>query len=270
MGQCAALYCRVSTADQSCERHVICWRSPNVSPPASTPDTGPSVSPCTVRNSTGASYPAARRVRARVQPASAPSGSVTSRISTSYGNSRVSASPSCAVAVWSTGGGHGTGVLLWDALIAMNIIGGGYLGVRSRFPGGFGATPARVWLPEVATETSFAVFGWYIGLQFDLQAVRTMDRFTPELIGFVLVMTAVSAVLGLILARVIGVDLMTGCLATTPGGINAVTVTSMSAGTNTTLVVLVQTVRLLATLLLGPPLVGWWTRRMSTSAPQTA
>jgi membrane AbrB-like protein len=181
-------------------------------------------------------------------------------------------------------GGHGTGVLLWDALIAMGIIiGGGYLGVRSRFPGGalifplvLGVLAASVlhlhgvWLPEVATEASFAVFGWYIGLQFDPQAVRTMARFTPALVGFVLVMMAVSAILGVILARVIGVDLMTGYLATTPGGINAVTVTSMSAGTNTTLVVAVQTVRLLATLLLGPPLVSWWTRRMNTSAPQPA
>ena len=46
------------------------------------------------------------------------------------------------------------------------------------------------------------------------------------------------------------------------------TVTSMSAGTNTTLVVAVQTVRLLATLLLGPPLVGWWTRRLTNTAAQ--
>jgi uncharacterized membrane protein AbrB (regulator of aidB expression) len=68
------------------------------------------------------------------------------------------------------------------------------------------------------------MFGWYIGLQFDPQAVRTMDRFTPALVGLALVMMAVSAVLGVILA----------------------------------------------TLLLGPPLVGWWTRRMSTSAPRTA
>ena len=181
-------------------------------------------------------------------------------------------------------GGHGTGTLLWDALIAVSIIvGGGYLGARSRFPGGalifplvLGVLAASVlhlhgvWLPEVATEASFAVFGWYIGLQFDPATVRTMARFTPALIGFVLGMMAVSAVLGVVLARVIGVDLLTAYLATTPGGINAVTVTSMSAGTNTTLVVAVQTVRLLATLLLGPPLVGWWTRRLSVPEGRTA
>lgn len=37
------------------------------------------------------------------------------------------------------------------------------------------------------------------------------------------------------------------------GGINVVTITALSVGVNTTLVVAVQTVRLIATLLLGPP-----------------
>jgi len=37
-----------------------------------------------------------------------------------------------------------------------------------------------------------------------------MARFTPALAGFVLVMMVGSAVLGVILARVIGIDVMTG------------------------------------------------------------
>ncbi|WP_229776751.1 AbrB family transcriptional regulator, partial [Deinococcus ruber] len=79
--------------------------------------------------------------------------------------------------------------------------------------------------------------------QFYPQTDRTMARFTPALIGFVVVMMVISAGLGVILARVLVVDLMNRYLATTPGGINAVTVASMSAGTNTTRVVAVQTVR---------------------------
>ena len=64
------------------------------------------------------------------------------------------------------------------------------------------------------------------------------------------------AVQTLLLSWVTGIDLQTGYLATTPGGLNAV-----SVGVNTTLVVAVKTVRLLVTLLLGPPLVQWWVNR---------
>ena len=79
------------------------------------------------------------------------------------------------------------------------------------------------------------------------------------LIGFVAVLVVGCALLGLLLSRVTGIDRLTGYLATTPGGINAVTITAV--GVNTTLVVAVQTVRLLVTLLLGPPLVQWWVNR---------
>jgi len=46
----------------------------------------------------------------------------------------------------------------------------------------------------------------------------TMWRFTPMLIDFVAVMVVGCAVLALLLSWVTGIDLLTGYLATTPGG----------------------------------------------------
>ena len=172
-------------------------------------------------------------------------------------------------------GGIGTGVLAWDVLLAGGIVAiGTWVGLRFKFPGGALIVPLLlgilatsvlhlrgVWLPEAATEAAFAVVGLYIGLQFDRTTVGQMWRFTPMLIGFVAVLVVGCALLGLLLSRVTGIDRLTGYLATTPGGINAVTITALSVGVNTTLVVAVQTVRLLVTLLLGPPLVQWWVNR---------
>ncbi len=45
-----------------------------------------------------------------------------------------------------------------------------------------------------------------------------MWRFTPMLIDFVAVMVVGCAVLALLLSWVTGIDLLTGYLATTPGG----------------------------------------------------
>lgn len=180
-------------------------------------------------------------------------------------------------------GGLGTGVLLWDTLLALGIVAvGTWVGLRFTFPGGALIVPLLlgiavtsvlhlhgVWLPEMATEGAFAVVGLYIGLQFDRATVRQMGRFTPLLMGFVAVLMLGCALLGLLLSKVTGISLLTGYLATTPGGINAVTITALSVGVNTTLVVAVQTVRLLATLLLGPPLVQWRAGRPRRSATVT-
>lgn len=167
-------------------------------------------------------------------------------------------------------GGTGPSVLAWDVLLAGNTVAIGiWVGLRFKVPGGGAlivplllgilATSVLhlhgVWLLEAATEAAFAVVGSYIGLQFDRTTVGKMWRFTPMLIGFVAVLVVGCALPGLLLARVTGIDLLTGYPAMTPGGINAVTITALSVGVNTTLVVPVQTVRLLVMLLLGPPLV---------------
>jgi uncharacterized protein len=67
-----------------------------------------------------------------------------------------------------------------------------------------------------------------------------------------LMLMGVCALTAKLLCAVIGVDYLTGYLATTPGGLDTVNVIAMNSGANVSLVLAVQMVRLLAIVLLGP------------------
>jgi len=58
--------------------------------------------------------------------------------------------------------------------------------------------------------------------------------------------------LGLVLAAVLDVSLLTAYLATTPGGLSAVLATAFASGADTTVVLAVQALRLLLMVLAAP------------------
>jgi len=161
--------------------------------------------------------------------------------------------------------GTATGWLLTAAAVAVGLP----AATRLRFPapallgplclaGGLGLAgllEARS-VPPVLADGAFALIGLRIGLGFDL---ATMRRIAGLLLPSSLLMLAVLAIcagLGWALSLATGEPLLDGYLATTPGGLYAVLPIAYGAGANTTFVLGVQTLRLLAMIVLAPALVS--------------
>lgn len=141
------------------------------------------------------------------------------------------------------------GPLLVAAILAVN--------------GGFGVVTPQV--PKVFEIVAFALIGLMVGLQFTRSSLVAVARLLPTALALILLLIAVSAGLGVVLAEWIGVSAIDGYLASTPGGLYAVLVTAGISGADVTFVLGVQVVRLLLVLAFAPVLATWFRRRATRS-----
>ncbi len=107
------------------------------------------------------------------------------------------------------------------------------------------------WPPGVVP-AAYVVVGLYVGLLFDRDAVRAAARLLPAVLLSTLLLIASCALMGWGLSRVTHADLLTGYLATTPGGMDSITVVALGSGADVSLMLGVQMARLLAIVLAGP------------------
>ena len=154
-------------------------------------------------------------------------------------------------------------------LTALLAAGSAWVGHRARLPAGGMLGPLivgiiasglnllrPVWPPGV-TQAAYITVGLYIGLLFDRASLRQAGRLIPVMVANTLVLMAVCAVTGKVLAVLAETDYLTGYLATTPGGMDSVAVVALGSGADVSFLVAVQMVRLLATVLTGPALARW-------------
>ncbi|NJO06253.1 MAG: AbrB family transcriptional regulator [Chloroflexaceae bacterium] len=155
-------------------------------------------------------------------------------------------------------------------LLAMTVlitIGGAWGGARLHLPAGTMVGPALLgavlgllgvrqapW-PELILVASYILIGLSVGLQFDITSMRTVGRLLPVLLLSMLVLIIGGALLGGALALFTSVDLFSAFLATTPGGLNMVTIIALESGSNVVLVLTLNLLRFLVIILTGPLLV---------------
>ncbi|MBX6353189.1 MAG: AbrB family transcriptional regulator [Thermoflavifilum sp.] len=120
-----------------------------------------------------------------------------------------------------------------------------------------------VHVPSLLSAAAYIVMGLYVGLMFDAESLRHAGILLPFILGSTLVLIGICAALGWVLNAVTGDGLLTSLLATSPGGLDSVTLTAMGGGANIALVVSLQTVRLFSIIFLGPLLVRWLAGRRS-------
>jgi len=125
---------------------------------------------------------------------------------------------------------------------------------------------ASGWLPSTEVPGPVQAFGFAtIGLMVGLQLSRSTLRRIASLLPLAFIMLAVSSVgcalVGMALAHTTGVSMLSGYLATTPGGLPAVTAVAVDSGENVGLVLTCQIIRLFMALLLGSIAVAYITRR---------
>jgi membrane AbrB-like protein len=110
----------------------------------------------------------------------------------------------------------------------------------------------RVSVPGVLADVGYALIGVRVGLRFTRSSLRSIARVLPLALCLIAAVILACGLLGMLLARVTGVDRLTAYLATTPGGLFAVLATAADSGSDVTYVLAVQVIRVFAMLLLAP------------------
>ena len=101
-------------------------------------------------------------------------------------------------------------------------------------------------------DAAFVGIGASVGVLYDRASLRRAGRLLPAIVGAVLALTAACAVPAAVLVLGTGTDALTAYLATTPGGISSVLAAAFDSGADLTLVIAVQTLRLLVLALVAP------------------
>lgn len=159
----------------------------------------------------------------------------------------------------------------WQQVLAVPVLAlvGIWVGQRFRLPSGaligsilvgmavglLGWGPIEV--PPAVLGAAYLLLGARIGSRFDPQVLRRIRDLLPWVLGFILLMSLVSAALGWLLAEVTGIDLITALLATSPGGMDGAMIAALDTGANVPLVLAVQISRLLLMVIAGPLVVRW-------------
>jgi membrane AbrB-like protein len=106
------------------------------------------------------------------------------------------------------------------------------------------------WLLDAA----YITVGWTIGLSYTREILIYIRGVLPTLILSTFVLLAMCALAGVVLVVLVHVDPLTAYLATTPGGLDSVSIIALGSGSNVALVLAIQMLRLFAVVASGPPL----------------
>ncbi|HTH98350.1 MAG TPA: AbrB family transcriptional regulator [Stellaceae bacterium] len=149
---------------------------------------------------------------------------------------------------------------------------GAYLGWKLRIPSGpllapmlIGATIqgfglVDLTLPAWLLALSYTGLGWYIGLGFNREVLIRAFKALPQLLMATLLIILLCALTAWMLVAMIHTDPLTAYLATTPGGLDTVTIIAVGSHSNTPLVLAVQTLRVFGVVLTGPSIARWISR----------
>lgn len=164
---------------------------------------------------------------------------------------------------------------LWTGYVVAALVAavGGWAGLRLGLPAGGLLGPlllgvavqeARIVnlaLPAGIPPLAYALIGVYVGLLFDRASLQRAARLLPLLLASTLSLLLACAGLGWVFSALTGTDYLTAFLATTPGGIDSVAIMAVGSGADASLVLAVQTMRLLAVLLASALLGRRWSAR---------
>lgn len=126
--------------------------------------------------------------------------------------------------------------------------------------------PVGIEVPMIVLPLAFLVIGWQAGLAFTMSSLRLIGRLFPYAFALVLGIGVICALLGWALSAWTGTSLLTGYLATTPGGLAAVLAVSASTGSDVTFVACVQLIRLVS-MLVAAPLIAQLLMRRAARRP---
>ena len=115
-------------------------------------------------------------------------------------------------------------------------------------------------VPDLLGQTAFALIGLQVGLRFTPATVRLLGRLTVPVLLSIAGLLVSCFGLAVLLDLTTSATLLDSYLATTPGGLYAVLAVAYGSGADTTFIVAVQSLRVVAMVLLAPLAVRWMLR----------
>ncbi|MDQ6436792.1 AbrB family transcriptional regulator [Mesorhizobium sp. LHD-90] len=116
-------------------------------------------------------------------------------------------------------------------------------------------------IPEWLKAASYIVVGCSIGLNFTRAVVWNALRVLPQVMLSILLLMGFCGAIAWLLSHELGIDPLTAYLATSPGGLDSVAIIATAASNvNLSLIMALQSARLIFVLLFGPALVRFVAR----------
>jgi membrane AbrB-like protein len=168
--------------------------------------------------------------------------------------------------------------LIWpDWLVGLGALLGG-LGITKLLglPGGLILSPlilgivaenvigANVAPPPGIMIMAYAIMGWKVGLTFDRDIVIRALKILPAIILAILLLIGACGLFAVGMVQWFGFDPLTAYLASSPGGLDAVTIIASASGADLPLVMAMQSSRLLLVIITAPYLARWLSRHKVT------
>lgn len=113
----------------------------------------------------------------------------------------------------------------------------------------------QITLPGPLMAVAYAAIGSYVGLRFDRATLIYVVRKLPVMLAAALMLIGFCAASAWLFAVLLERDYLSVFLATSPGGLDSLSIIAMESGGDVGLVVTLQTLRLFAVVLFTPPLV---------------
>ena len=107
-------------------------------------------------------------------------------------------------------------------------------------------------VPAPIVDLAYAAIGWQAGVRFTRARLAEIGRALPTALGLILLVNAICAGLGALLANLAGATPFEGYLATLPGGIYAALAMAIAARTDVTFVLAVHVLRVLLVMFTMP------------------
>lgn len=165
------------------------------------------------------------------------------------------------------------------AMLVALVVAGSVAGRFARLPGAGLLGPMALTIALEQSVTSFGLevagplvvlsyllIGWQAGVAFTRESLRAIERLLPAALALIVLLSLAAAGLGVVLAKLTGVSMLDGYLATSPGGIYAVLATAVGTGSNVTFIVAVQVLRVLLMLFAAPMLARGFARLTQSRA----
>lgn len=117
-------------------------------------------------------------------------------------------------------------------------------------------------LPTWLLAASYALVGWNIGLRFTRPLLIHAARALPRIMVCTLLLIAICGGIAALFVVAAGVDPLTAYLATSPGGSDSIAIIAASTDCDVSFVMAMQTVRMIAVILLAPVLTRFIAERV--------
>lgn len=115
-------------------------------------------------------------------------------------------------------------------------------------------------LPHELLVVAYGIMGGYIGLRFDRDTLRYVMYAMPVMISASMSLIILCGISALGVAWWLGVDYLSAYLATSPGGLDSLSIVAIDVHADVGLVVAMQTLRLFAVIMVGPVLTKFIAR----------